>query len=488
MTTEAPERRRMSAGRILLIVFGSLLGLLGLALAGGGGTILVVNETMRDGEGFFHTRTETFATATRALRSEDLSIVDGPADLLDGDFATIRLRVTPNGTTAPIFVGIGRASDVDAYLGGVAQEEVVDIDLDPFQVESTRTIGTRTPPAPASQTFWATQASGSGTQTVRWDVRSGDWSIVVMNADASPGVRFDANAGARISHLAWIGGGILAGGLLILAGAITMIVAGARGRRTPPPGPTGQALAGAAPGGDTATMFTGGPIRLEGHLDPEVSRWMWLVKWLLSIPHWIVLVFLWIAFWVVSVIAFFAILFTGRYPRGLFDFNVGVVRWTWRVAFYGYSALGTDRYPPFSLEDDPDYPARLQVDYPERLSRGLVLVKWWLLAIPQYIIVAVLGGWTAGAPGVLGAWDGRDWWDGWPGLIGVLVFIGAIALLFAGRFPRGLFDLVIGFNRWVFRVLVYAGLMRDEYPPFRLDLGEAEPARPAATGAPAGPG
>jgi hypothetical protein len=228
-------------------------------------------------------------------------------------------------------------------------------------------------------------------------------------------------------------------------------------------------------------------VRLEGRLDPEVSRWLWLVKWLLAIPHWIVLVFLWIAFWVLWVVAFFAILFTGRYPRGIFDFNVGVVRWTWRVAFYSYSALGTDRYPPFTLEDVADYPARLHVDFPGQLSRGLVLVKWWLLAIPQYIIVAVLGGWASGAPGLLGVWRDGGWWEGWPGLIGVLVLIGAVALLFTGRFPRGLFDLVVGLNRWVFRVIVYAGLMRDEYPPFRLDMGEVEPASTASADEATGP-
>ena len=206
------------------------------------------------------------------------------------------------------------------------------------------------------------------------------------------------------------------------------------------------------------------PLRLEGRLDPQLSRWLWLVKWLLLIPHFIVLVFLWIAFVVVTFVAFFAILFTKRYPRGLFDFNVGVLRWTWRVGFYSYSALGTDRYPPFSLGEEPGYPAVLEVAYPQELSRGLVLVKWWLLAIPHYLVVAVFeGGVHAGGAG----------------LTTLLVIIAGVVLLFTRSYPRDLFVLVVGLDRWVFRVVAYAALMTDEYPPFRLDQGETEPVSPA---------
>src|SRR6266568_6673144 len=209
------------------------------------------------------------------------------------------------------------------------------------------------------------------------------------------------------------------------------------------------------------------PVSLRGDLDEPLSRWLWLVKWLLAIPHYIVLLALWIALVVLTVVAGFAILFTGRYPRGIFDFNVGVLRWSWRVQFYGYAALGTDRYPPFTLRSVEDYPADLHIAYPEQLSRGLVLVKWWLLAIPHYLVVGAM------ADGAVTLGGNNNSGTTVP-LLGALVLIAAVALLFTARYPRRLFDFVMGINRWFYRVFAYAALMRDEYPPFRLDQGARE--------------
>jgi hypothetical protein len=138
-------------------------------------------------------------------------------------------------------------------------------------------------------------------------------------------------------------------------------------------------------------------------------------------------------------------LFTGKYPRSLFDFVAGFWRWTWRVGFYGYSVLGTDKYPPFSL-DKGGYPAEFDIVYPEKLSQGLVLVKWWLLAIPHFIIVSVFSN-----------------------VIEILILVCGIILLFTGKYPEDLFKFVVGMNRWIYRVYAYVSLMTDEYPPFRFD-------------------
>jgi len=230
------------------------------------------------------------------------------------------------------------------------------------------------------------------------------------------------------------------------------------------------------------------PVHVDATLDPNLSRWLWLVKWVLAIPHYIVLAGLWAAFVVTSVYAFFAILVTGRYPPSLFTFNVGVLRWSWRVTYYAYGALGTDRYPPFSLHDDPDFPAHLSVEYPAHLSRGLVLVKWWLLALPHYVIVGILvggGTWSSTRFRGNGMWFLQS--GGGGGLIGVLVLVAGVILAVTGAYPSGLYDVVLGLNRWTLRVAGYAGLMTDVYPPFHLDRGGSDPATLALTGSASAP-
>jgi hypothetical protein len=194
------------------------------------------------------------------------------------------------------------------------------------------------------------------------------------------------------------------------------------------------------------------PLTLKGELKEPLSRWLWLVKVFFIIPHLIVLFFLWIAELFVWIIAFFSILFTGRYPRPLFNFTVGVLRWCWRLSFYSYGALASDKYPPFSLGKQ-DYPADLEVEYTEDLSRWTVLN--WLFAIPQYACIAALSGYG---------------WEHFPfvGLLPVLIVIIAMLLLFTGKYRQDIWKLVMGVNRWSFRVAAYALMLTHEYPPFSL--------------------
>ncbi len=461
MADEAARTRGWGAGRVVLLILGCITILIAVGLLSAGCALVWADQAERDSAGFISTRTERF-------ESDGYAVVSRTIDLDNSHGADAIGRVRLRGESADggeLFLGIAASDDVDGYLGSVARDEVQDFDTWPFDVNYDSFSGDAPSAPPGDEDFWVASASGAGEQSLIWKVEKGEWTLVAMNADASEGVAADLGIGAKFGWLVWVATALLIiGGIVLVVGVLLLFLA--LRRRGVAAEPEGAAAEVVVP---VPSVY---PVAVHGALDEDVSRWIWTFKWLLIIPHAIVLFFLWIAFIVLTWVAFFAILFTRRYPRDMFEFNLGVIRWTWRVFFYSYGALGTDRYPPFSLDSEPDYPASVEIAYPERLSRGLVLVKWWLLAIPQYFIVGIfVGGWW------LWNWTPDVWVPvGWNGLIGICVLIGGFALLFAGRYPRGLFDFVIGLNRWVLRVLAYAALMTDEYPPFRLDQGPDEPA------------
>ena len=450
----------MRPGKIALAVIGTLIGLMAAGFLGGGAGLLWAYNTQRTDDGFFESQAIALDTSTYAITSTEIDLGSQPEDWFPaGRLATVRLEAESD--VGPVFIGIGAEEDVDRYLGDVRRAEITGIGPNADDVTYDTTGSTEPTAPPAEQTFWKVSSEGSGTQSITFDLEAGSWMAVIMNADAGAGVSVEVVGAAQTAWIIPVAAAMIVIGLFLAAITAGLLVIAVS--RTEGEAPI------AAPAGGFGTY----PVLIEGELDPGLSRWLWLVKWFLAIPHFIALAFLWVAFALLTVVAFFAILFTGRYPESIFRFNVGVMRWSWRVGFYSFSTLGTDAYPPFTL-DDADYPARFDVAYPGELSRGLVLVKWWLLAIPHYLIVGVLT-------------SGLIWWttdigetggavmEAGGGLLGVLVFIAAVALLFTGRYPQGLFDLVMGLNRWVYRVGAYVALMTDEYPPFRLDAGGSEP-------------
>lgn len=489
---------RMKAGHWVLLVLGVLLTVLGLGLTIGGAVLAGADALQREGR-YLTGDTERYQSTGYALTTPSVVIDPGEAGMPGippvGELASVQVRAAPVVPDQEIFVGLAEAADVSAYLRDVPQTSLGEVswnaagsrpgDLSWSDDDDERTTaGTRVPEDPAAQDIWVASASGSGTQEITFDLRPGQWSLVVMSADATRPVWVDLQAGARTELLGPLGTGLLIGGLIGLVVGIPLLLLGSRGlgRDIDPDAPRrgrGPGAALAEQPGRNGPAPSGYPVRVTGFLDPRLSRGLWLVKWLLAIPHYIVLALLWVALVVTTIAAGLAILFTGRYPRSWFAFSVGVLRWSWRVGFYAYSALGTDRYPPFTLAAT-DYPADLDVAHPERLSRGLVLVKWWLLAIPHLLIVGIL---TSGT-GTWGAeWDenGQATTTSWgPSLLGLLVLIAAVILLFTGRYRHELFALIVGLNRWIYRVSAYVLLLRDEYPPFRLDQGPTEPPAPSS--------
>jgi hypothetical protein len=226
----------MKAGKIALITTGIVVAMLAAALLNG--AVWLFNADT-DSVGYVVTDTHQVETAGYAFASKDLD-VNGDFDWLYDRGPKLRVRAE---SSTPLFIGIARSDEVERYLAGVAYEEVTEFDLETFALASERKTGATDPAVPASQTFWAASVQGAGPQTLEWDGGYGQWSVVVMNADASPGVDADLSLGAHIPHLTWIGiGGTIGGGLLV-AVAAALIYLGVRPAPRPPLAPAPAAPA-----------------------------------------------------------------------------------------------------------------------------------------------------------------------------------------------------------------------------------------------------
>ncbi len=448
---------RSNPARIAAIVLGAILALMALGIVASGAALLV-GQSVYDEDGFITSPSERVETDTYAIATQPFN-VEG-LDEWPFDDPAIRLRLTLD-SDEDVFVGVARAEEAAAVLEGIEHEVVTgEGRTGAFgDIETDVRPGGAPPTIPADLLDWEVSATGRDDVAVTWEPTEGDWVVLAMAADGSNTVDVRGRIGAEVPYLDELAWSLLIGGAILGLIAAVLIAIGARHPRGALTVPT-----------ETEPVDHPGalPVRVRARVDVTPSRWLWLFKWLLLIPHYIAIVFLSAAFVIVTIIAWFAIVFTGRYPRSLFDFNLGVLRWNWRINGYGYGAFATDRYPPFSRDAHPDYPATLDIDYPEHLSRGLPFVKW-LLAMPHLLLIGAAAGGV-----VVGTATPETTTE--IGVIGlVIVFIGA-GLLFTGRLPTGLFDLLVGIQRWIYRTVAYVALMTDEYPPFRLDQGGDEPA------------
>jgi hypothetical protein len=197
---------RDRTGPVLTTIAGGLVSLLAIVLVLGGAALFWVSDHDADADGFYTTASHRYSSPTRALTTESIDIdADVPDWLFSSNtFGHVRIDPRAADSSKPVFVGVARTRDVEAYLDGVQHDEITDLEVDPFTIDRSRRAGEGRPAVPAAQTFWA--ASSTGDRPLEWKVRAGDWSVVMMNADGSPGVSVDATLGADapfIRDLAW---------------------------------------------------------------------------------------------------------------------------------------------------------------------------------------------------------------------------------------------------------------------------------------------
>jgi len=436
----------MRAGRVFLLALGVVFVLIAAGLLAGGGALMWGEGALKDSEGFYTTRAIQLSRDSYAIVSEPAEIDLGPAWILDWNKpVTVRVEASSNQPSKGLFIGIAERTAVSAYLRGVERDEIVELDIWKRRVDYLHHPGGPPPAAPASQAFWVASAHGPGTQTLKWDLEPGNWVLVLMNEDGSRGVDVAASLGVRVPLMPGIAIGLLVGGIAVLLAGGFMIAMAVRRTRRP------EAQQGGSTPEYPATLRIDYPER-------ALNRLTTFFRPFTAIPILIVLglligpAFIWgdarwrfeapglAAFVVLPTLLL--ILFRQKYPRWWFDWNLALARFTARVA--AYLALLTDVYP----STDEEQAVHLEIRYPDakaELNRWLPLVKWFL-AIPHYIVL-----WFLDIAAI------------------VVVIIAWFAILFTGRYPRDLFDFVVGVFRWHLRVLAYAFLLTtDRYPPFRL--------------------
>ena len=231
--TNYPPAQRSTGGRVITIVASALVALFALGFLVAGGALLWI-DGKKDEQGYITSGAERFATDTAAIATSGLDVdLDGAESIVGPDsYGKLRLKVAAQGDK-PVFVGIARRSNVTTYLSGTAHTTLTDVDYSPFHADYRDARGNRDAAPPSTQRIWAASTVGSGTQTLDWDVDEGNWSIVVMNADGSPGVDVDVRAGAKVPHLAGFGWVSIGTGtaLVVIAGGLLFV--GLRGPRRP---------------------------------------------------------------------------------------------------------------------------------------------------------------------------------------------------------------------------------------------------------------
>jgi hypothetical protein len=456
----------MRPAKIAAIVGGALLTLIGLALVLPGGFLLWLHGTQRDSDGFYDSPSRVLTTNAYALITPDVDLGSEPwawSWVPKGGAAAVRIHAEPTGEV-PLFIGIGSTDQVSDYLAGVAHD-VVQVDgFAPWHtsVGYLHADGGAPGSAPGEQDFWVASQEGLGQQALEWPVQPGKWTAVMMNADGSSHVTAAVTLGARFGALLYIAIGITIVGVVLLALGILLIVLGAR--RARPASPSGPAMMQTSPPAQTTqepgtqnppnstyplTFRVDYPERALNRLS-TFFRCLWIIP--IGViagligsgavsGHGMDYSWSWAIGGLLFVPILLMILFRQKYPRWWFDWNLNLTRFLMRVAVYGQ--LLRDEYP----STDEEQAVHLDFPYPDarQLSQGLPLVKW-LLAVPHYIVLFFL--WIGAAVCIVIAW---------------------FAILFTGRYPRGLFDYVVGVNRWTLRVDAYAILLiTDQYPPFSL--------------------